>query len=131
MKASHHNHVHRETHISDSVPNLHAPLVRVDRSGPPSPFPLFVRNEYLLIPNDFRERDLIIGMEVALQRGGLKIAAGLAYGETLVREMESMEVRVTAAGHEQFGAWREGTHDDLVFGVALACWCARKTGAYR
>jgi hypothetical protein len=84
-------------------------------------------NGYYRVP----KRDLIIGMEVALQRGGLKIAAGLAYGETLVREMESMEVRVTAAGHEQFGAWREGTHDDLVFGVALACWCARKTGAYR
>ncbi len=84
-------------------------------------------NGYYRVP----KRDLIIGMEVALQRGGLKIAAGLQYGETLVREMESMEVRVTAAGHEQFGAWRQGAHDDLVFGVALACWCARKTGAYR
>lgn len=72
----------------------------------------------------------MVGLTVALQRGGLKIAAGLQYGETLVREMTSMEVRVTAAGNEQFGAWREGTHDDLVFSVALACWCARKTGAY-
>jgi hypothetical protein len=31
-------------------------------------------------------------------------------------------VRTTAAGHEQFGVWREGQHDDLVFAVALACW---------
>jgi hypothetical protein len=25
-------------------------------------------------------------------------------------------------GHDQHGAWREGTHDDLVLAVALACW---------
>jgi hypothetical protein len=32
-------------------------------------------------------------------------------------------VLVTAG---QFGAWREGEHDDLVFALALACWGAKK-----
>ena len=72
------------------------------------------------------KRDLIIGLQVLLQQEGLKIAAGLRYGEALVREMAGMQVRVTASGNEQYGAWREGTHDDLVFAVALACWNARK-----
>jgi hypothetical protein len=29
--------------------------------------------------------------------------------------MAEMKVRVTPTGHAQFGAWREGTLDDLVF----------------
>ena len=36
-----------------------------------------------------------------------------------------MRVKVSASGHESFAAWREGTHDDLVLAVALACWRAR------
>jgi hypothetical protein len=72
------------------------------------------------------KRDLIVGLQVLLQRGALQIAAGMAYGGTLVEEMASMRVRQTGKGHEQFGAWREGEHDDLVFAVALAHWGAKK-----
>jgi hypothetical protein len=72
------------------------------------------------------KRDLIIGLQVLLQCGSMQIAAGLKHGPDLVKEMSDMQVRVTLAGNEQYGAWREGTHDDLVFAVALACWSARK-----
>ena len=43
-----------------------------------------------------------------------------------MREMAEMPVKVTLTGHEQYGAWREGQHDDLVLAVALACWGAKK-----
>jgi hypothetical protein len=33
-----------------------------------------------------------------------------------------MRVRTTPSGREQFGAWREGEHDDLVLAVAPASW---------
>lgn len=72
------------------------------------------------------KRDLITGLQVLLQKRALQIAAGLALGPALVKEMTEMRVKVTAAGNEQYGAWREGEHDDLVFAVALACWGARK-----
>jgi hypothetical protein len=72
------------------------------------------------------KRDLVIGLQVLLQSGGLQIAAGLALGKTLVEEMMAMEVRVSPAGNEQYAAWRGGTHDDLVFAVALAYWSAQK-----
>jgi len=72
------------------------------------------------------KRDLIIGLQVLLQRGAMQIAAGLEHAADLVKEMADMQVKVTPAGNEQYGAWREGTHDDLVFAVALACWSARK-----
>ena len=44
----------------------------------------------------------------------------------MVREMAGMCIRVTVSGREQYGAWRAGEHEDLVFAVALACWAARK-----
>jgi hypothetical protein len=72
------------------------------------------------------KRDLVTGMQVLLQSGGLQIAAGMPYGAALVEEMAEMRAKVTAAGNTQFGAWREGAHDDLVLAVALACWAARK-----
>jgi hypothetical protein len=72
------------------------------------------------------KRDLIIGLQVLLQRGGLQIAAGLRDGPALISELMGMQVKVSAAGNEQYGAWREGTHDDLVLAVALAWWAAGK-----
>jgi hypothetical protein len=61
-----------------------------------------------------------------LQCEALRIAAGLEHGAALVAELREMRVKVTSAGNEQYGVWREGKHDDLVFAVALACWAAKK-----
>jgi len=72
------------------------------------------------------KRDLIIGLQVLFQRGALRIAAGMPHNDTLIKEMQAMRVKVTPAGNEQYAAWREGQHDDLVFAVALACWAAKK-----
>jgi hypothetical protein len=72
------------------------------------------------------KRDLITGLVVALQRGMLQIAAGMENCPELLAEMAAMQVKITPRGNEQFGAWREGAHDDLVFAVALSCWGVRK-----
>jgi hypothetical protein len=72
------------------------------------------------------QRDLIVGVQTILQLGLLQIAAGLEHGPVLVEEMAGMRVRITERGREQYGSSREGTHDDLVFAVALAMWCVRK-----
>ena len=72
------------------------------------------------------KRDLVTGMQVLLQSGGLQIAAGMPYGAALLEEMADMRAKVTTAGNTQFGVWREGAHDDLVLAVALACRAARK-----
>jgi hypothetical protein len=78
--------------------------------------------EYYRVP----KRDLIIGLQVLMEQGGLQIAEGMKEGATLVKEMAEMRVKVSASAHEQFGAWRRGEHDDLVLAVALACWGVRK-----
>ena len=71
------------------------------------------------------KKELVVGLQVMLETGALRIAAGLREGETFVKELTGMRVKVSAGRHEQFGAWREGTHDDLVLAAALACWRAR------
>jgi hypothetical protein len=76
------------------------------------------------------KRDLIVGLQVLLQQENLQIAGGLRHAEMLAAEMAGMRVRTTHTGHEQFGAWREGQHDDLVFAVALACWGLKKVYPY-
>ena len=72
------------------------------------------------------KRDLITGLQVLLQTGKLRIAAKLEHARTLVGEMREMQVKVGPSGREQYGAWREGTHDDLVLATALARWAVRK-----
>jgi hypothetical protein len=57
-----------------------------------------------------------------VEQGKLKIAAALEHGPTLVNEFAEMRMKMTAAGNEQYEAWREGSHDDLVLAVALAWW---------
>jgi hypothetical protein len=34
-----------------------------------------------------------------------------------------MRMEISESGRE---GWRSGTHDDLVFAVALACWAAQR-----
>jgi len=43
-----------------------------------------------------------------------------------MQELADLRVKITLPGREQYGAWREGQHDDMVLAVALACWGARK-----
>jgi hypothetical protein len=70
------------------------------------------------------KRDLVSVIQVALQNRTLKIAKDLHEAETLSRELQNFTVKITDAANDVYGAWREGTHDDLVLAVALAMWKA-------
>ena len=72
------------------------------------------------------KRDLVVRLQVAVQRNELQIAGRMRDAEALLREMQEMQVRVTEPGREQFGVWRSGEHDDLVLAVALAVWGSAK-----
>jgi hypothetical protein len=72
------------------------------------------------------KRDLVSVVQVALQNRTLKIANELAEAETLARELQNFTVKITDSANDVYGAWREGTHDDLVLAVALALWTANK-----
>jgi len=70
------------------------------------------------------KRDLVSTVQVYLQNGRLKIAEQLPEAETLTRELQNFSVKITDAANDIYGAWREGTHDDLVLAASLALWAA-------
>ncbi len=70
------------------------------------------------------KRDLVSVVQVGLQNRQLKIADSLDLAEILSRELQNFQVKITDAANDVYGAWREGTHDDLVLALALAVWQA-------
>jgi hypothetical protein len=70
--------------------------------------------------------DLVGTLQVLLQGGRLKFAEGLPEVPTLIGELMAFQVKITAAANATFGAWREGSHDDLVLALALAVWYAER-----
>jgi hypothetical protein len=69
------------------------------------------------------KRDLIAGVQLALEKGELRIARRMKEMGSLVRELVAMKIGSGGGGvgHED---GRE--HDDLVIALALACWRARR-----
>ena len=76
------------------------------------------------------KRELVTGVQLALQQGRLRIARALPEAETLIRELNNYKVTISETGHDSYGAWRESDHDDLVFAVGLAVWSANRERRY-
>jgi hypothetical protein len=62
------------------------------------------------------KRELLTGLQVLVQSGGLQIPRRLMLADALIKEMVEM---------------KEGSRDDLVLATSLAWWWARKTEAWR
>ena len=72
------------------------------------------------------KQDLISGLQVALDRGHLRIAAGMRDAGRLTRGLLDVRMRSRETGHVRYGAEGRGKHDDLVIALALAVWRAQK-----
>ena len=70
--------------------------------------------------------DLATGVQLLLQTGRLRFAAGLPDLDVLTRELSNFRVRIGLTGRVSFAAgeeWRTGEgHDDVLLSVALAAW---------
>ncbi len=75
------------------------------------------------------KRDLITNLQVMLQNGELRIAKGMKLADALTDEMMNFQVKITASGHDIYGA-RSGAHDDIVLSVAMGAWLARRVRCY-
>ena len=81
------------------------------------------------VPGGFHipKRELVTAVALSLEGGRLIIPSALPMAAALVEELQNFKVKVSAGGHDSYGAapgldWREGAHDDLVLALALACW---------
>jgi hypothetical protein len=111
------------------------PVVDLLRRANLQPVPVVVHggNETTVDGNGFRrvpKRELVSTAQVLLQSGRLKFAASMPLVKTLVDELLKFEVKITETGHDTYGAWREGAHDDLVFALALATWWGERHAAH-
>lgn len=72
------------------------------------------------------KRDLVSTMQVALQNRRFEVAGALEHAPTLVSELNHFKAKITDTNDDQYGTWREGRHDDLVFAAALALWAGSR-----
>jgi hypothetical protein len=72
------------------------------------------------------KKNLVSITQVALQTGRLKIASALPEAATLQHELMNFEMKITTSGHDTYGAWRQGSHDDLVLGLSVALWVGER-----
>jgi hypothetical protein len=68
------------------------------------------------------KRELVSVVQLLLQAKRLTIAKQLPDAALLSKELATFQTKITTAGHETFGAWREGAHDDCVLALAIAAW---------
>ena len=66
--------------------------------------------------------------EIAANSSGtpLKFAAAPPEARTLTAELLNFQAKITTAANDTYGAWRQGTHDDTVLGLAIALWFAER-----
>jgi hypothetical protein len=69
------------------------------------------------------KRDLVQGLAVLLEMGGLQVEPMLAEAGALRRELSNVRW-VSAGGADLFGGGRQ--HDDLVMALALGVWWGRR-----
>lgn len=69
------------------------------------------------------KRDLVATLQVVFQSKRLRIANKLPLANAFVTEMLAFRVKLSAQGHDSYGA-EPGEHDDLVLAVGVALWQA-------
>jgi hypothetical protein len=74
------------------------------------------------------ERTLCATLVMLFGQGRLKFAAGMPLVDVLVKEIPTIEVRITpATGNEVIEA-PAGEHDDMAMALALCCWWGERSG---
>jgi hypothetical protein len=110
------------------------PVVDLMRERGLAPIPVTITGGSTELHEDWcyrvPKRNLVSNAQVLLQQRQLKVAGDLPLGPLLIKELEAFKVKIDPlTAHDSYSAGREGIHDDLVMGVALALWWAEKFAA--
>jgi hypothetical protein len=58
--------------------------------------------------------------------GRVKLPKSSKEIKAMIEELLNYEIHVSEEGHDQYGAFKTGAHDDLVTALGLACWYAER-----
>ncbi len=75
------------------------------------------------------KRDLVNNLQVLLHQKRLEFTKDLPHSHTVAQEALNFQMKINDKANDSYGAWREGTHDDLLFAVMLAAWRANRPEA--
>jgi phage FluMu gp28-like protein len=81
------------------------------------------RQEGIVITQEIK-RDIYAAIEIALEKGELKISNHCLAAQQLKEELLSVEIRRSGSSYK-YGAFEKDAHDDLVMALGLACWRER------
>ena len=62
----------------------------------------------------------------ALDDGRVKFPKSSKEIDAMIDELQNYEIHVSEEGRDSYGAFKVGTHDDLVTALGLACWYAER-----
>ncbi len=74
------------------------------------------------------KKDLVSALQVLLQLHLLTCHPKVPLAARFQKQLAEFKVKISRAANEQFGAWADGQHDDIVLAVALICWLFEETG---
>ena len=66
--------------------------------------------------------EFVSNLQLLYQVHTFETAEGLDPADTFVEEMLNFKIKSPRLSADDFEAWREGAHDDLVLAVAIAAW---------
>jgi len=72
------------------------------------------------------KQDLMMGLQLLLEKGELRISRRVQEAGALVKELVNMRQQTGVRGRIRVGAEAFGEHDDLVMALALAVWKAKR-----
>lgn len=73
------------------------------------------------------KRDVVGILQLLLQQRRLRISRRLREAEILLKELKDFKVRISdSTGHDSYGAWRTGEHDDLVLAAGIGIWLGNR-----
>jgi hypothetical protein len=72
------------------------------------------------------KKDLVGELQVLLQGRRLHLSSQLEFADTLVKELQNFQIKLTPTANDAVTVWREGRNDDLVLAVAVAAWAGER-----
>lgn len=81
----------------------------------------FLRGAYDGESDSLGKAYLVSRMQVLFQHDLLRLPPGHREAQAMARELKDYEIRITENANDTYGAFKVGTHDDLVTALGLAC----------